>query len=255
MRRRDALIEINEVTRRFGGVAAVDAVSFQVPPRGIIGLIGPNGAGKSTLLSLLAGQVQPDEGAILLEGRRIERLPPHRRYALGVARTFQVPRPFRRMTTLENLLLARPGQEGERLRMVFRRGRIAAAERREAQRALALLGGVGLEAAAAMPAGELSGGQQKLLEFARALMAAPRVLLLDEPCAGVNPAGIEVLSEAIVRLRTDGMTFVIVEHNVDFIARHCDEVVVMAQGRVLARDTPAAVRADPRVLEAFLGDG
>ncbi len=106
-----------------------------------------------------------------------------------------------------------------------------------------------------MPAGELSGGQQKLLELARALMAAPRMLLLDEPCAGVNPTGIAVLSEAIMRLRQGGMTFVIVEHNVDFVARHCDEVVVMAQGRVLTRGAPEAVRSDPRVLEAFLGDG
>ncbi len=139
MRRRGALIEINRVMRRFGGLAAVDDVSFEVPPRGITGLIGPNGAGKSTLLALLAGQLQPHAGAILLDGQRIEGLPPHRRFALGVARTFQIPRPFRRMSVLENLLLARPGQEGERLGLVFWRGRIAAAERKATERALALL--------------------------------------------------------------------------------------------------------------------
>src|SRR5206468_1471463 len=144
-------------------------------------------------------------GSILLDGSRIERLPPHRRYARGVARTFQIPRPFRRMSVLENLLLARPAQRGERLGAVFwSPGRITAAERHAAERALVVLGELGLEGAAASPAGELSGGQLKLLELARALMAAPRVLLLDEPCAGVNPAGIAALSEAILRLRDRG---------------------------------------------------
>jgi branched-chain amino acid transport system ATP-binding protein len=255
MQRVGALIHIKELTRRFGGVAAVEDVSFQVAPRGITGLIGPNGAGKSTLLALLAGQLQPHAGAILLDGRRIDRLPPHRRYARGVARTFQIPRPFRRMSVLENLLLARPAQEGERLGAVFwAPRRIAAAERRAREHAFALLGELGLKDTAASPAGELSGGQHKLLELARALMASPRVLLLDEPCAGVNPVGIAALSDAILRLRDDGMTFIIVEHNVDFVVRHCDEVVVMAQGRVLTQGTPDAVRRDPRVLEAFLGD-
>ena len=249
------MIHIKNLTRRFGGVAAVEDVSFQVAPCGIAGLIGPNGAGKSTLLSLLAGQLQPHAGSILLDGSRIERLPPHRRYACGVARTFQIPRPFRRMSVLENLLLARPAQRGERLAAVFwSPGRITAAERHATGRALAVLGELGLEGMASSPAGELSGGQLKLLELGRALMAAPRVLLLDEPCAGVNPAGIAALSEAILRLRDGGMTFIIVEHNVDFVARHCDKVVVMAQGRVLTQGAPDAVRRDPRVLEAFLGD-
>jgi len=160
------------------------------------------------------------------------------------------------MSVLENLLLTRTAQEGERFgRLFLPRGPIVAAERRAAGAAMELLRELGLEQAASMPAGELSGGQQKLMEIARALMAAPRVLLLDEPCAGVNPAGIEVLSDLVTRQRDGGMTFVIVEHNVDFVARHCDEVVVMAQGRVLTQGAPAIVRNDPRVLEAFLGDG
>ena len=255
MQRDGALIHIKGLTRRFGGVAAVDEVSFQVAPRAITGVIGPNGAGKSTLLSLLAGQLQPHAGTIRLHGSRIDRLPPHRRYARGVARTFQIPRPFRRMSVLENLLLARPAQQGERLGAVFwSPRRVATAERHATERALAVLGELGLQHAASSPAGELSGGQLKLLELGRALMAAPQVLLLDEPCAGVNPVGIAALSEAILRLRDSGMTFIIVEHNVDFVGRHCDEVVVMAQGRVLTQGAPETVRRDPRVLEAFLGD-
>ena len=248
------MIRVREITRRFGGLIAVDRVSFDVAARGITGLIGPNGAGKTTLLSMLAGQIHPQSGKILLDGQRVDGLPAHRLHALGLARTFQIPRPFRRLTVLENLLLARPDQVGERLGMVlWQRNRIAAAERTAMERARALLGDLRLGRLAGAPAGDLSGGQQKLLELARALMAAPRVLVLDEPCAGLNPDGIEFLSETIVRLRNDGLTFVIVEHNIDFVARHCDHVVVMAQGRVLTEGPPETVRRDRRVLDAFLG--
>ena len=251
---RGAMISVREVTRRFGGLTAVDRVSFDVAARGITGLIGPNGAGKTTMLSMLAGQLHPQSGQILLDGRNVEALPAHRLHALGLARTFQIPRPFRRLTVLENLLLARPAQSGERLtNVLWQRAAIAAAERAATVRAHALLDDLRLGDLAHAPAGELSGGQHKLLELARALMAAPRVLVLDEPCAGVNPAGIEFLSETIFRLRNDGLTFVIVEHNIDFVARHCDHVVVMAQGQVLTEGSPAEVRRDPRVLEAFLG--
>jgi branched-chain amino acid transport system ATP-binding protein len=248
------MIRVCEVTRRFGGLTAVDRVSFEVAARSITGLIGPNGAGKTTMLSMLAGQIHPQEGQILLDGQRVDGLPAHRLHTLGLARTFQIPRPFRRLTVLENLLLARPGQSGERLATVlWQPSRVAAAERAATERARALLDDLRLGGHADAPAGELSGGQQKLLELARALMAAPRVLVLDEPCAGVNPIGIEFLSETIFRLRSEGLTFVIVEHNVDFIARHCDHVVVMAEGRVLTQGLPEVVRRDPRVLEAFLG--
>jgi branched-chain amino acid transport system ATP-binding protein len=248
------MIRVREVTRRFGGLIAVDNVSLDVAAGGITGLIGPNGAGKTTLLSMLAGQLRPQAGQILLDGQRIDGLPAHRLHALGLARTFQIPRPFRRLTVLENLLLARPGQTGERLgTALWQRTRIAAAECAAAELARALLGDLRLARHADAPAGELSGGQQKLLELARALMAAPRVLVLDEPCAGLNPSGVEFLSETITRLRNDGLTFVIVEHNIDFVARHCDHVVVMAQGRVLTEGRPEAVRRDSRVLDAFLG--
>jgi branched-chain amino acid transport system ATP-binding protein len=249
------MIRVDEVTRRFGGLVAVANVSLEVRECSITGLIGPNGAGKSTLLSLLAGQLRPNQGRISLDGQRIDALPAHRRQALGVARTFQIPRPFRRLSVLENLLLARPAQPGERIVSALSRPRaIAAAERAAAERARALLADLRLADAAHIPAGSLSGGQQKLLELGRALMAEPRVLLLDEPCAGVNPAGIEFLSETIARLRGGGVTFVIVEHNVEFVSRHCDQVVVMAHGRVLAWGAPEVVRQDARVLDAFLGD-
>jgi len=249
------MIRIEQLTRRFGGLSAVDNVTLLIPSRFITGVIGPNGAGKTTLLSLLAGQLRPHGGRILLDGGRIDGLPAHRLHTLGLARTFQIPRPFRRLSVLENLLLARPAQEGERLAAaLFRPRRVAAAERGAMRRARALLEDLRLAEVADAPAGELSGGQHKLLELARALMASPRLLLLDEPCAGLNPAAIGFLSETIARLRNDGMTFVIVEHNVDFVGRHCDDVVVMAQGRVLAQGAPDAVRRDPRVLDAFLGD-
>jgi len=248
------MIRVRELTRRFGGLTAVDRVSFDVADGGITGLIGPNGAGKTTLLSMLAGQLRPHGGEILLAGARVDGLPAHRLHAIGVARTFQVPRPFRRLTVLENLLVARRAQQGERLGMaLWRPGRVAAAERAAADRARALLGELRLAPLAHAPAGELSGGQQKLLELGRALMGAPRVLVLDEPCAGLNPAGIAFLSDTIARLHGDGLTFVIVEHNIDFVARHCRHVVVMAEGRVLTEGAPDAVRRDPRVLEAFLG--
>lgn len=249
------MIQVDKVTRRFGGLVAVADVSLEVRERSIIGLIGPNGAGKSTLLSLLAGQLRPHGGRILLDGRRIDALPAHRRYTLGVARTFQIPRPFRRLSVLENLLLARPAQAGERIVAVVSRPRaIRAAERAAKERARTVLAQLRLADAAHLPAGSLSGGQQKLLELGRALMAAPRVLLLDEPCAGVNPAGIEFLSETVARLRAGGVTFVIVEHNVEFVTRHCDRVVVMTHGRVLTQGAPEVVRRDARVLDAFLGD-
>jgi ABC-type branched-subunit amino acid transport system ATPase component len=228
------MIQVDKVTRRFGGLVAVANVSLEARECSITGLIGPNGAGKSTLLSLLAGQLRPHQGRISLHGRRIDTLPAHRRHALGIARTFQILRPFRRLSVLENLLLARPAQSGERLAAVLWRPRaIRAAECASMERAHTVLAELRLADAARMPAGSLSGGQQKLLELGRALMAEPRVLLLDEPCAGVNPAGIEFLSETIARLRNGGVTFVIVEHNVEFVSRHCDEMVVMAHGRVL----------------------
>lgn len=241
------MIDVSQLTRRFGGVTAVQDVSFHVAAGETVGLIGPNGAGKSTLLALLGGQIAPQEGEILLEGRRVDGLPAHRLQGHGMTRTFQIPRPFRRLTVLENLLLAEPGDS---LVGALRRRQIPAAT---AERAERLLRQVKLDLHRDAPAGELSGGQHKLLELARALMAEPRVILLDEPCAGLHPEMIDFLSETITRLHDEGMTFVIVEHNIGFILRQCSRVIVMAQGRVIMDAPPETVRHDRRVLDIFLG--
>ncbi|MBU6497565.1 MAG: ABC transporter ATP-binding protein [Rhodospirillales bacterium] len=248
------LLRVGGLTRRFGEAVAVSAVSFEVAPGGAVGMIGPNGAGKSTLLALLGGQVRPDAGTIELDGARIDHLPAHRRVARGLVRTFQIPRPFRRLTVRENLLVASPARPAGWLGGALSvRPRATADTAEAAARAEGLLRDIGLAGHADRPAGELSGGQHKLLDIARALMAAPRVLLLDEPCAGVAPALLEVLSAMLGRLRTQGVGVVIVEHDITFVARHCDGIVALAQGGVLSRGTPEAVCGDPLVQDAFLG--
>ena len=231
----EPLLQIARLACRFGGVAALDDVSLDVASGASVGIMGPNGAGKSTLLSVLGGQSRAQSGSITLAGDRIDRLPAHERFARGLVRTFQLPRPFRRLTVVQNLLLA-------------------AGDRADGPaRAHDLLRELGLAPAAARPAGELSGGQHKLLDLARALMSEPRVLLLDEPCAGVTPTLIDVMSRALDRLRAAGVTLLVVEHHADFLARHCDEIVVLLGGAVLTRGRPDAVRHDPAVRDALLG--
>jgi len=249
------LLSVRHVSKRFGGVVAVDDVSLTVDAGEAVGLIGPNGAGKSTLFSMLAGQIRPAAGTISFAGERVDRLPAHAVFARGLARTFQIPRPFRRQSVLDNLLVAAPRHSGERLWPALVRRRAVAREvAAEAERARTILTELGLADCAEARAAELSGGQHKLLELARALMVEPRAILLDEPCAGVNPVLIDALAAAIERLRARGITLVIVEHNIDFVMRHCNRVLVMAQGRMLIDGPPAEVRADPRVLDAFLGN-
>ncbi len=233
-----ATLEITKLTCRFGGVAALDGVSVDVARGAALGVIGPNGAGKSTFLSVLGGQTRQRSGTIKLEGEPIERLLAHQRFDRGLVRTFQLPRPFPRLTVRENLMLV-PPPHGSR--------DAAAAQAEAALRDLNLL------RLADRPASELSGGQQKLLDIARAMMAQPRVLLLDEPCAGVTPALIEVMSATLDRLRAQGVTLLVVEHHIEFLAQHCDEILVLVQGAVMTRGTPDAVRGDPAVQEAFLG--
>jgi branched-chain amino acid transport system ATP-binding protein len=249
-----AALAVRGAVCRFGDVTAVDDVSLAIPAGGALGLIGPNGAGKSTLLAALGGQVGLRSGAVMLDGYAVQTLPPHARAICGIQRTFQIPRPFRRLTVLENLKLAALGQPGERPLVALLRGaEIRADDRRAEDSARALLNLLGLDGHRNAPAGTLSGGQLKLLDLARALLGAPRLLLLDEPCAGVHPRMIEVLSGMIERVRAGGVTVVIVEHNVDFVVRHCDRAAVMVQGRVQAQGAPAEIRRDPRVLEAFMG--
>jgi branched-chain amino acid transport system ATP-binding protein len=244
-----AYLEVRDVVRAFGGVRAVDGATFEVQQGSITGLIGPNGAGKSTLFHCVSGFLRAQSGRVLLDGRRIDRLAPHRIARGGLVRTFQTPRALTRMTVFENVVLGAPRHPGERLGT---RGR--AREREARSRADDLLALVGLDSHADALAGTLSGGQRKLLDLIRALMVEPRILLLDEPMAGVSPTLRVELLQHIVELRDrDGITLLIVEHDLDFVMGASDRIVVMNDGRVIAEGTPDEVRGDERVVDAYLG--
>jgi branched-chain amino acid transport system ATP-binding protein len=249
-----ALMQVDSLVKAFGGLHAVDHVSFSLREGSITGLIGPNGAGKTTLFNTLAGAHRPDGGRILLRGRRIDGLPPHRIFAAGLARTFQIPRPFATMTLLENLMLVPAGQPGEHFwNNWVARGAVARRERAIRDQALELLAWLGLERLATEPASVLSGGQRKLLELARVLMAQPAAILLDEPGAGVHPALLAQIAQRLRELPARGVTLLIIEHNLDLVMSLCNPVLVMAQGRLLMEGRPDEVRQDARVLEAYLG--
>ncbi|QDL94238.1 ABC transporter ATP-binding protein (plasmid) [Paroceanicella profunda] len=249
------VLEARDVVRHFGGNRAVDGMSLTLGAGEIVGLIGPNGAGKTTLFNLIAGSLKPDSGEILLGATPLHRLPATARIGAGLGRTFQIPRPFAGMTVLENVLAAVQGQSGETVAMNFLRpGRVRAEERRATARALELIEFVTLSHLAHEPARVLSGGQRKLLELARAMIAEPSVLLLDEPAAGVNPALLEVIIERILEINRRGVTVLLIEHNMDMIARLCGRIVVMAAGRELAAGTPAQILANREVIEAYLGE-
>ncbi len=250
----EPILRVGSVVKRFGGNAAVDGLSFDVAPGEIFGLIGPNGAGKTTMFDCLAGSQRVSSGTIRLGGRAVEALPTHARVALGLGRTFQIPRPFGAMSTVENVMLGAPNQRGEAmLANWFAPGRVRRQEREIRDKAMALLDFLTLARLAAEPARVLSGGQRKLLELARALMAEPKLLLLDEPAAGVNPALLHVITDRIEAIRNRGVTVLLIEHNMGMVARLCSRVLVMARGQRLAEGTPEAVARDPRVVEAYLG--
>ena len=249
------ILQVSNLVRRFGALRAVDGVSFAIPPGSITGLIGPNGAGKTTLFGIIAGAIRPQSGKIQFAGRDITGHTPDRSFRAGLARTFQIPRPFPRMTVLENVMLAPVNQSGERFwNNWIRVGAVAREERAARERAMEVLGFTGLAGHANALAGQISGGQQKLLEIARVLMIEPRLILLDEPAAGVNPALLETLLETIVALHRRGISFLIIEHNMDLVMQLCRPIVVMAQGRIIFEGEPDGVRGDPRVLDAYLGD-
>jgi ABC-type branched-subunit amino acid transport system ATPase component len=249
------LLDVDGVVRTFGKLRAVDGASFAVEEHSITGLIGPNGAGKSTLFGTIAGSLRPNAGRIVFAGRRIDRRPAHRVARAGLVRTYQAARVLTRMSVLDNLLLGSTRHPGERLTTVLLRPRAARAhERRTRARAHELLALVGLDSLAGTYAGTLSGGQRKLLDLVRALMLEPSLVLLDEPMAGVAPALRVQLLDHIQTLRRDrGITFLIVEHDLDFVMRAADTIVVMNEGRVLVSGPPDEVRTNEDVVDAYLG--
>ncbi|MEM9199962.1 MAG: ABC transporter ATP-binding protein [Pseudomonadota bacterium] len=243
------------VSKSFGGVAALDDVALSLPRGAIGGLIGPNGAGKTTLFNILAGTLAPDRGAITLDGQTITGLPPHRIFASGLARTFQIPRPFPEMTVLENVMIAPKGQAGERFWLNWLApGRIRAQERQLRDKALEIIEFCSLTRLRGERAASLSGGQHKLLELARALMADPALILLDEPAAGVNPALLVTLIDRIEALNARGLSFLIIEHNMDVVMSICAPIHVLARGKLIYAGDAAGARSDPAVLDAYLGD-
>lgn len=248
-------LSVSGVTKRFGGFVALESVSLEVADGSITGLIGPNGAGKSTLFSIIAGFVPADSGTVRLRGEDVTGEPPWRLHARGLARTFQIPRLFARMTVAENLMVAAPGQAGERLPAPwFARGLIRREEEALKARAMRVLERLNLRRHAEAPATALSGGQKKLVELGRALMSGASVILLDEPAAGVNRTLLREIAEAIAALnREDGITFLVIEHDLDLVADLCTRVYCLAEGKVIASGSMTAVRADPVVAEAYLG--
>ena len=251
------MLQVKNLTKRFGGLTAVNDCSFEIAGNRITGLIGPNGAGKTTTFNIVAGAMKPDGGKILFQGQDVTGLPAHVLFHRGIVRTFQIAHEFGQLTTLENLMAVPAGQIGENLlRAWFTPASVATREAEVRTRAESVLEFLHLDHLRDERAGNLSGGQKKLLELGRAMMTEAKLVLLDEPGAGVNPTLLGELAAMILRLNQErGYTFCIIEHNMDMIARLCDPVIVMADGTVLTEGTMAEVRGDPRVLDAYLGGG
>lgn len=255
MRVESDLLVVSDLAKNFGGHQVVDRVSFSLKAGSIGGLIGPNGAGKSTLFHCLAGFLKPSSGQVLLDGRDIGGLAAYDVFSAGLARTFQIPRPFPEMSVLENVMVAVTAQAGERLWNNWLRPKLVREQERQTRDAARYwLEFVGLSALELKPARILSGGQRKLLELARVMVSRPKLVLLDEPGAGVNPVLLDVIAEKVVSLNAEGTTFLIIEHNMDLVASLCRPVMVMAQGRLLASGDASSVLSDPRVIEAYLGN-
>ena len=251
------MIRVENLHKHFGGIRAVDGVSLEIEQGSITGLIGPNGAGKTTLFNVIAGVFAPSEGRVFLQGRDITGLKPHQLFHKGVLRTFQIAHEFTSLSVAENLTTVPAGQAGEELvNAWFRRGRVRAQEEAIRARAAEVIHFLGLDEVAGERAGALSGGQKKLLELGRTMMAEPRIVFLDEVGAGVNRTLLRSIGDAILRLnRERGYTFCMIEHDIDFISRLCQPVIVMAEGKVLTQGAPEEVKADQRVIDSYLGRG
>jgi ABC-type branched-subunit amino acid transport system ATPase component len=242
-----SFLEVQNVSKSFGGIRALDDCSLQVQRGTVTGLIGPNGSGKTTLFNVITGYEQVDAGSISFDGKLVTNSKPDQVFRLGLGRTFQLTRVFSRLTVLENMHVA---AQREGLRALF--GRWSSSH--EQRRALELLDFVGLTSLKDLPAGNLSYGQKKLLEFAYILIADPTLILLDEPAGGINPTMINQLADRIKALNKQGITFLVVEHNMEFVMGICNPVVVMHHGTKVTEGTPEEVRKNPAVLEAYLGE-
>jgi neutral amino acid transport system ATP-binding protein len=247
-------LEIEGVSKRFAGIHALSDVSLSAGDGRVVGIIGPNGSGKSTLFNVISGFLSADGGTVRLDEQAITGRAPHRIARHGLVRTFQVPRVAKRLTVMDNLLFGAPGHRNERVwsALLGRRGGDRF-ERAATEQAFEVVETVGLAAKQDEYAGNLSGGQQKLLSLGMAMMARPQVLLLDEPTAGVNPALIGKLIDPLFERRPQGQTIVLIEHNMDLVTSHCEEVYVLDAGRVIAHGTPDEVRRDEHVVRAYLG--
>jgi ABC-type branched-subunit amino acid transport system ATPase component len=250
------ILKVEGVSKSFGGIKAVVDCSLKVKTGQIAGLIGPNGAGKSTLFEMVAGDLLPDAGRIYFLGESIVGVPGFRTAREGLIRTFQIPRALNRMTVLENMMLSSQGQMGEKIENVFFRWRdVQGDEKKTREKALSVLDFFSLGSMADEYAGALSGGQKKLLAMARTMMADPKMLLLDEPFAGVNPTLSKKLVGRIKELRDEGVTFLIIEHGIPYVKELCDLIYVMNKGEIMTSGPPDVVTSDMRVLEAYLGGG
>lgn len=251
------MIRVDDLHMHFGGLRAVDGASLEIAEGTITGLIGPNGAGKTTLFNVIAGHYQPTSGRVYLDGEDITGLKPHDLFAKGLLRTFQIAHEFSTLTVRENLMMVPGDQSGERLWDAwFKPGKVRAEEAAIREKADEVIDFLAISHVADEKAGNLSGGQKKLLELGRTMMVDAKIVFLDEVGAGVNRTLLNTIGDAIIRLNKErGYTFCMIEHDMDFITRLCDPVIVMAEGQVLTEGTAAEVKSDERVIEAYLGTG
>ncbi|MDH3693484.1 MAG: ABC transporter ATP-binding protein [Gammaproteobacteria bacterium] len=251
------MIKVEDLHMHFGGIRAVDGTSLSIEKGSITGLIGPNGAGKTTLFNVIAGAYKPSSGSVFLDGEDITGLPPHELFKKGLLRTFQIAHEFSTLTVLENLMVVPGDQPGERLRDTwFRNHRVQAHENKIKEKAREVIEFLEISHLEQELAGNLSGGQKKLLELGRTMMVDAKIVFLDEVGAGVNRTLLKTIGTSIQRLNQErGYTFCMIEHDMDFISRLCNPVIVMAEGRLLTQGTAAEVKANEEVIEAYLGTG